>query len=119
MATVPLVIAAKMHEREEVQYFERHVEPLLGRGARYVGEVGGDQKERLLGDASVLLNPIRWHEPFGMVMIESLAVGTPVVAPPTGSVPELVDDGVSGFLRDDEPGLADALRRAASLDRRL
>lgn len=117
-AGVPLVIAAKMHEREEVQYFERYVEPLLGRGTRYIGEVGGDEKERLLGDASVLLNPLRWHEPFGMVMIESLAVGTPVAAPPSGSVPEIVDDGVTGFLRDDEAGLADAVRRAASLDRR-
>jgi glycosyltransferase involved in cell wall biosynthesis len=117
-AGVPLVIAAKMHEREEVQYFERYVEPLLGRGARYVGEVGGEQKAHLLGDASVLLNPLRWHEPFGMVMIEALAVGTPVVATPSGSVPEIVDDGVTGFLRDDEPGLAAAVREAATLDRR-
>jgi glycosyltransferase involved in cell wall biosynthesis len=116
-AGVPLVIAAKMHEREEVAYFERHVEPLLGRDARFVGEVGGERKAQLLGEASVLLNPIRWHEPFGMVMIEALAVGTPVVAPPTGSVPEIVVDGVTGFLRDDEAAMADGVRQAATLDR--
>jgi glycosyltransferase involved in cell wall biosynthesis len=117
-AGVPLVVAAKMQEREEVAYFERHVEPLLGRGARFVGEVGGEQKQQLLGEASVLLNPIRWHEPFGMVMIEALAAGTPVVAPATGSVPEIVRDGVTGFLRNDEAGMADALGQVASLDRR-
>jgi glycosyltransferase involved in cell wall biosynthesis len=117
-ADMPLLIAAKMHEREEVAYFERHVEPLLGRGARYLGEVGGKQKLELLGDASVLLNPIRWHEPFGMVMIESLATGTPVVAPPVGSVPEIVDDGTTGFVCGSDQDIAEAVHRAAELDRR-
>jgi glycosyltransferase involved in cell wall biosynthesis len=117
-AGVPLLVAAKMHEREEVAYFERHVEPLLGRGARYIGEVGGEQKLQLLGEASVLLNPIRWHEPFGMVMIESFAAGTPVVAPPVGSVPEVVQDGTTGFVRGSDQDLAEAVHLAAELDRR-
>ena len=117
-AGIPLLIAAKMHERDEMAYFERHVEPLLGRGARYIGEVGGEHKLQLLGEAAVLLNPIRWHEPFGMVMIESLAAGTPVVAPPVGSVPEIVQDGTTGFVRESEQELAEAVHLAANLDRR-
>lgn len=117
-AGIPLLLAAKMHEREEVAFFERHVEPLLGPDARYLGEVGGEQKLRLLQDAAVLLNPLRWHEPFGMVMIESLGAGTPIVAPPRGSVPEIVDHGVTGFLADGEADMADALRQVPSLDRR-
>ena len=71
----------------------------------------------LLGRATCLLNPLRWSEPFGMVMIEALATGTPVVATPAGSVPEIVTDGVNGFIRATERELADAARRAGQLDR--
>jgi glycosyltransferase involved in cell wall biosynthesis len=116
-AGVRLVIAAKMREAAEIAYFEREVEPLLGSEIDFVGEVGGEQKAALLRKASVLLNPITWHEPFGMVMIEALAAGTPVVATPMGSVPEIVDDGVTGLIRADEADLADAVRRAPDLDR--
>jgi glycosyltransferase involved in cell wall biosynthesis len=65
----------------------------------------------------VLLNPLRWHEPFGLVMIEALAAGTPVVATPNGAVPEIVDDGETGFVRSGDDELAAALGRAAALDR--
>jgi glycosyltransferase involved in cell wall biosynthesis len=71
----------------------------------------------LLGGAFALLNPIQWSEPFGLVMIEALATGTPVVATPRGSAPEIIDDGVTGYLRKDQQGLAKALLAAAELDR--
>ena len=116
-AGVRLLIAAKMREPHEQRYFEEEVKPLLGRGVEYVGEVGGRDKVELLQGASCLLNPIAWPEPFGMVMIESLACGTPVVATPEGSAPELVADGRTGFLSSSDDGLVDALRNAPLLDR--
>lgn len=118
-AGVRLVIAAKMREPAEVAYFEREVEPLLGPDVDFVGEVSPDERSRLLQDADVLLNPISWHEPFGLVMIEALAAGTPVVVTPMGSAPEIVDDGRTGFVRRTERGLAEAVRSAAGLDRGL
>jgi glycosyltransferase involved in cell wall biosynthesis len=117
-AGMPLVIAAKQRERNERDYFEAEVRPLLGRGVDYVGEVGGLEKLRLLGDATALLNPIGWAEPFGMCMIEALACGTPVVATPRGSVPEIVDDGFTGFIRASIPTLAAALGDVGRLERR-
>jgi glycosyltransferase involved in cell wall biosynthesis len=116
-AGMPLKIAAKLAEPAEREYFRSCVEPLLGPDAEYVGEVGDDEKWQLLGRATCLLNPLRWSEPFGMVMIEALATGTPVVATPAGSVPEIVTDGVNGFIRATERELADAARRAGQLDR--
>ncbi len=101
----------------ERAYFDAMVAPLLGGDIEYLGEVGGDAKPELLGSARCLLNPIAWPEPFGMVMIEALACATPVVATPMGSVPEIVDDGVTGFLRSTENDLADALLRVDELDR--
>ena len=86
----------------------RQVRPLLGDDIEYVGEVGGADKLALLGSATCLLNPIAWPEPFGMVMVEALACGTPVVATPMGAVPEIVDDGVTGFVRSGEDFLAEA-----------
>jgi glycosyltransferase involved in cell wall biosynthesis len=117
-AGMPLVIAAKQRERSERDYFEAEVRPLLGSGVDYVGEVGGREKLRLLGDATALLNPIGWDEPFGMCMIEALACGTPVVATPRGSVPEIVDDGLTGFIRPSTLGLAAALGDVGRLERR-
>jgi glycosyltransferase involved in cell wall biosynthesis len=75
-------------------------------------------KYALLGDAVALLNPIPWPEPFGMVVIEALSAGTPVIATPRGSAPEIIDDGATGFLRDGIRELADALCHARTLDRR-
>ncbi len=115
-AGMPLRIAAKMREVSERDYFEHCIRPLLGQDVEFLGEVGTAAKYELLGGAVALLNPIRWSEPFGLVMIESLAAGTPVVATPMGSAPEIVDDGVTGFLRD-PAYLPDALLRAEELDR--
>jgi glycosyltransferase involved in cell wall biosynthesis len=112
-----LRIAAKMSEPAERFYFEQEVRPLLGDGIEYVGEVGRADKLALLGGATCLLNPIAWPEPFGMVMVEALACGTPVVATPLGAVPEIVDDGVTGFVRSGEGSLAEAVLAAAYLDR--
>jgi glycosyltransferase involved in cell wall biosynthesis len=116
-AGMPLRIAAKMSEPAEKLYFECCVKPLLGGDIDFVGEIGGAAKLDLLGEAVCLLNPIDWPEPFGMVMVEALACGTPVVATPMGAAPEIIDDGVTGFIRSTEFQLASALLASASLDR--
>ncbi|WP_456844451.1 glycosyltransferase family 4 protein [Cellulomonas sp. P5_C6] len=116
-AGMPLKIAAKLREPREHEYFEREVEPLLSREVEYVGELGEQDKLALIGGATALLNPMQWPEPFGLVMIEALACGTPVVATPAGAAPEIVDDGVTGYLRRDEGALVSALESAGSLDR--
>lgn len=116
-AGVPLKIAAKMSEAPERMYFDEQVAPLLADDMEYIGEVSGDDKIEFLGEACCLLNPIEWPEPFGMVMIEALACGTPVVTTPNGSAPEIVEDGRTGFLRAKKTELADALTRVGSLDR--
>ena len=116
-AGAPLLLAAKMREPAEVEYFERHVEPSLGDDVRYVGEVGVERKLELLAGARALLFPIRWNEPFGMVMIEAFACGTPVLAFPEGSVPEVVDHGRTGYLCDDTESMAEAIGEIDRLDR--
>jgi glycosyltransferase involved in cell wall biosynthesis len=117
-AGVPLLIAAKMREPLEFEYFEEQVKPLLGGEIEYVGEVGGTQKFDLLARARGLLNPIRWAEPFGLVMIEALGCGTPVLSYRHGSVPEIVDHGVTGFLCDHRDEMATAIHRVDELDRK-
>ncbi len=116
-AGLPLRIAAKMREAGEIEYFRSVIQPQLGGGVEYLGEVNAAEKYELLGGAVALLNPIQWAEPFGMVMIEAFATGTPVVATHHGSAPEIVDDGQTGFLRSTTGGLASALARAGQLDR--
>jgi len=116
-AGIPLKIAAKMSEPQEHAYFEAMVRPLLGGDVTFVGEVDRQTKLELLGGAACLLNPIAWPEPFGMVMIEALACGTPVLTTHLGAAPEIVDDGVVGYLRSDERGLVDALGHVHEIDR--
>ncbi len=116
-AGVPLVLAGKQREPDERKYFENEVQPLLGADVEYVGEVDHDEKVRLLAGAVALLFPIRWNEPFGLVMLEAMACGTPVLAFAEGAAPEVVDDGVTGFLCDDEAHMAHALTRVDGLDR--
>jgi glycosyltransferase involved in cell wall biosynthesis len=116
-AGVPLLMAAKMREREEYAYFEEHVEPLLGAEVQYVGEIGGAHKERLLADALALVNPIAWPEPFGLVMVEALAAGTPVLTFPEGAAPEIVDDGVTGFLCRSVADMAASVAQIPTLER--
>jgi glycosyltransferase involved in cell wall biosynthesis len=118
-AGIPLRIAAKMREKAESEYFTQQVKPLLGGDVEYLGEVGGDAKLALLAEAACLLNPIAWPEPFGMVMIEALACGTPVVTTPCGAAPEIVDDGVTGFLRSDVDSLATVVGHVTGLDRHV
>jgi glycosyltransferase involved in cell wall biosynthesis len=112
-----LVIAAKMWEPAERRYFAECVEPLLGGDAVYIGEVGGGDKTNLLAGAEALVNPIRWAEPFGLVMIEALAAGTPVVTFAEGAAPEIVDNGVTGFVCTDDAEMSARLTDACYLDR--
>jgi glycosyltransferase involved in cell wall biosynthesis len=117
-AGVPLRMAAKIREPAERDYFDAAVRPLLCSDVEYVGELGLHDKLELLGASFALLNPLQWPEPFGLVMIESLATGTPVVATPAGAAPEIIDDGLTGFLRGGgRLPLAAALLAAADLDR--
>lgn len=112
-----LVIAAKMREPLEHEFFAQQVEPLLDDDIVYIGEVGHDEKVALLRRATALVNPIRWPEPFGLVMIEALACGTPVLSFREGSAPELIEHGVTGFLCEDMDDLVDRMGEAATLDR--
>ncbi len=98
-------------------YFDERVAPALGTYARYVGPVAETDKQRFLGSARALLFPIDWPEPFGLVMIEAMACGTPVVAWRNGSAAEVVDEGVTGFVVDDHDAAVRALRAACELDR--
>lgn len=112
-----LLIAAKMWEPSERAYFDAEVRPLLGADVEYVGQVSGRAKAELLAGADALLNPIRWPEPFGLVMVEALACGTPVITSPAGAAPEIVDDGVTGFLCDTEAAMVRAVDRVGEIDR--
>jgi glycosyltransferase involved in cell wall biosynthesis len=110
-------MAAKLREPAEREYFDAQVEPLLCADVEFLGELGRAEKLELVGNSFALVNPMQWAEPFGLVMIEALATGTPVVATPVGSAPEIVDDGVTGFLRAGGLPLAAALLDAPQLDR--
>src|SRR5262245_1627193 len=115
-----LRVAAKV-DRADQEYFREQIEPLFLRNkgrVEFLGEVGGAAKQEFLGNAAALLFPIDWPEPFGLVMIESLACGTPVIAYRRGSVPEVIDDGISGFVVNDEEGAVEAVRRLPRLSRR-
>jgi glycosyltransferase involved in cell wall biosynthesis len=112
-----IVVAAKMREAAERRYFIERVEPLLGPDAIYVGEVGFQQKLELLGGAEALLNPIRWPEPFGLVMVEALACGTPVLSFGEGAATEIVEHGRTGFLCTDEGDMVARLGLVRDLDR--
>ncbi|MCW2745718.1 MAG: glycosyl transferase family 1 [Mycobacterium sp.] len=116
-AGVPLRMAAKVREPAERAYYEAAVKPLLCSDVEYVGELGPREKLELLGGAVALVNPLQWDEPFGLVMVESLAAGTPVVGTQAGSAPEIVDDGTTGYLRHGLRPLADALLAATALRR--
>jgi glycosyltransferase involved in cell wall biosynthesis len=112
-----LMIAAKMREPAERRYFEEMVQPMLGDGIEYVGEADFETKVDLMSSARALLNPIQWPEPFGLVMAEAMACGTPVVAYPAGAAPEIVDDGQTGFLVSTQDELMEALDRIDDIDR--
>jgi glycosyltransferase involved in cell wall biosynthesis len=112
----PLLLAGPVQPGQE-EFFAQEVEPHLdGDRIRYIGEVG-DEKRDLYAGASALLMPIRWPEPFGLVMTEAMACGTPVIAFPEGSAPEIVLDRETGFVVDDEHGMAAAVGRIGEIDR--
>jgi glycosyltransferase involved in cell wall biosynthesis len=113
---IPLKIAGKRAELKERQYFAEFVEPHIGHGVEYLGEVTHGQKVELLQDARATLFPIEWEEPFGLVMIESMACGTPVIATRHGAVPEVIEDGVSGIIVDNYRKMGEALEAADALD---
>ena len=117
-AGVPLKIAAKIDAADR-DYFEKKIRKLLdNRLVEFIGEIGDEQKDAFLGNARALLFPIDWPEPFGMVLIEAMACGTPVIAFPMGSVPEIVDHGVTGYIVHSVSEGVDAVNALDSLDRR-
>jgi glycosyltransferase involved in cell wall biosynthesis len=114
---VQLRIAAKVPGGEN-RYFKQRVQPLVdGEKIKFIGEVDEKAKQDLLGKSMALLFPIDWPEPFGLVMIEAMACGTPVIALRRGSVPEIIEDGVTGFVVDNEAEALEAIHRVRELDR--
>ena len=114
---MPLVVMVKMRAPEEHQYFRDVVEPMLGSDVELLLEPDEAHRIDLVGRAEALINPIMWPEPFGLVMAEALACGTPVVASPNGAAQEIVEPGVTGFLESDVDGLVEAVGRVGELDR--
>jgi glycosyltransferase involved in cell wall biosynthesis len=115
-AGVPLRLGGVVHPGQE-EFFAAEVEPHIdGESVTYVGEVGGEAKKELFAGARALLMPIRWAEPFGMVMVEAMACGTPVIAFPEGAASDIVRDGETGFLVNDEHEMASAVNRLGELD---
>jgi glycosyltransferase involved in cell wall biosynthesis len=115
---LPLKIAAKV-DRADREYFETVIKPLLATpGAEFIGEINEQQKERFLGGALALLFPVDWPEPFGLVMIEALACGTPVIARPCGSVPEILRNGVTGFVGSTVEDMVGAVSKLNAISRR-
>lgn len=104
---------------EEQQYFETQIQPYIdGEQIVYVGALNDEQKNYYLGQASALLFPIEWNEPFGMVMVEAMACGTPVIAFNKGSVPEVVKDGITGYIVEDFAGMTELIEKISNLNRR-
>jgi glycosyltransferase involved in cell wall biosynthesis len=117
-AGIPLKIAAKVDKADE-DYFREHIKPMLDEpGVEYIGEINERNKTAFLGNARALLFPIDWPEPFGLVMIEAMACGTPVLAFRNGSVPEVIEDGLSGYIVDSEEEAVSVLQQTVKLDRR-
>jgi glycosyltransferase involved in cell wall biosynthesis len=117
-AGIPLKIAAKV-DNADLDYYNNKVKRLLREpGVEFIGEIGDHDKREFLGRAMALLFPIDWPEPFGLVMTEAMANGTPVIAFRRGSVPEIIDEGVTGFVAESIDRAVAAIPRAAALDRR-
>jgi len=116
-AGMPLKIAAKV-DRVDKRYFKRVIEPLLEAShVEWVGEISDRKKNDFLGNAYALLFPIDWPEPFGLVMIEAIACGTPVIAYDAGAVPEVIKDGQTGFIAENLEDAAEAVHRVSEISR--
>ena len=113
---IPLKIAAKVDD-DHPEYFDLVRDEIDGRTIEWIGEIGDDEKGEFLGNARALLFPIQWPEPFGLTMIEAMACGTPVLATPCGSVPEIVIDGVTGFVRPTVDALVETVADLDGIDR--
>jgi glycosyltransferase involved in cell wall biosynthesis len=113
----PLVISTKMREDKEIAYFESEIKPLLGPDDEMPSEMPLGQRIELLRHADAMLNPITWREPFGLVMAEALACGTPVLAFPNGAATEIIDSGRTGYLCRDEEEMISAVDRVGEIDR--
>jgi glycosyltransferase involved in cell wall biosynthesis len=116
-AEMPLVIAAKV-DKADLSYFETVVKPLLGGDVEYIGEINDSEKSTFLGGAAALLFPVEGPEPFGIVQIEAMACGVPVIAYAEGSVPEVIENGVTGFVVAEEDEAVAAIAKLPGLDRR-
>jgi glycosyltransferase involved in cell wall biosynthesis len=117
-AGLPLKIAAKVDNADRA-YFDAVIQPLLPQAdIEFIGEIGEREKNEFLGNALALLFPIDWPEPFGLVMIEALACGTPVIARSRGSVPEIIEHGTTGFIFDDSEGAIQAIQNVSKLSRK-
>ena len=115
---MPIVLAGKAQSAKEERYFQEQIVPLIdNESVRFIGLVNHEQKNELLKNAAALLFPVQWDEPFGLVMIESMACGTPVVAHNLGSVPEVIDAGVTGYYSDSMEALGDLVLEALKLNR--
>lgn len=115
---IPLKIAAKV-DRVDQEYYEQVIKPLLNTSlVEYIGEISDQEKSGFLSGAMALLSTIDWPEPFGLAMIEAMACGTPVIAFNRGSVPEIVEDDITGFIVEDEISAVNAVARIGQLDRR-
>jgi len=112
-----LTLAGKASEPHEWKYFNKMVKPHLNDRIRYLGEVDDEYKKRLFKNAAAFVYPIQWDEPFGIVMIEAMACGTPVVAYRRGAAPELIRDGVNGYLADDFDQFLDRVRMVSRIRR--
>src|SRR5262249_27793719 len=114
-----LKIAAKV-DKADREYFDALIKPMLDHPlVEFIGEIGGREKEEFLGNAYALLFPIDWPEPFGLVMIEAMACGTPVIAWRHGSVPEVIDDGITGFIVEELDEAVRAVEKVESFNRQL
>jgi glycosyltransferase involved in cell wall biosynthesis len=116
-AGMPLKIAAKI-DRADKDFFEAHIKPSLNHELiEFIGEIGDLEKNEFLANAAALLFPINWSEPFGIVLIEAMACGLPVIAYPLGSVPEIIEEGVSGFLVHNVQEAIRAVKNLSAIDR--
>src|SRR6202042_1004591 len=115
---MPLKVAAKV-DRADQDYYDEQIKPMIkaNSNVEYIGEINDKDKSEFLRGATVLLVPIDWPEPFGLVMIEAMACGTPVIAYNRGSVPEIIDDGLTGFIVEDETSAVAAVDRVSGLSR--
>ena len=117
-AGMPVVLAGVPQSAKEEKYFDQEIKPLIdGVNVRYIGAANHAQKSKLLREAAALLFPVQWEEPFGLVMIEAMACGTPVIGRALGSVPEVVDEGVTGYYGNDPETMHELVPRALALDR--